>query len=53
MRNHHTEQLQGGNGKINSEKVSGQLSSIQLVSPYIINNGNGGRIASGQGVCSV
>ena len=36
MRNHHTEQLQGGNGKINSEKVSGQLSSIQLVSPYII-----------------
>ena len=36
MRNHHTEQLQGGNGKINSEKVSGQSSSIQLVSPYII-----------------
>ena len=36
MRNHHTEQLQGGNGKINSEKVSGQSSSIQLVSPYLI-----------------
>ena len=36
MRNHHTEQLQGGNGKINSEKVSGQSSSIHLVSPYII-----------------
>ena len=33
MRNHHTEQLQGGNGKINSEKVSGQSSSIQLVHP--------------------
>ena len=26
----------GGNRKINSEKVSGQSSSIQLVSPYII-----------------
>ena len=36
MRNHHTEQLQGGNGKIKSEKVSGQSSLIQLVSPYII-----------------
>ena len=36
MRNHNTEQLQGGNGKINSEKVSGQSSSIRLVSPYII-----------------
>ena len=36
MRNHHTEQLQGGNGKINSEKVSEQSSSIRLVPPYII-----------------
>ena len=36
MRNHHTEQLQGGNGKMNSEKVAGQSSSIHLVSPYII-----------------
>ena len=36
MRNHHTEQLQEGNGKIYSEKVSGQSSSIQHVSPYII-----------------
>ena len=36
MRNHHTEQLHEGNGKINSKKVSGQSSSIQLVSPYII-----------------
>ena len=33
MRNHDTEQLQEGNGKINSEKMSGQLSSIQLVYP--------------------
>ena len=33
MRNHDTEQLQKGNRKINSEKVSGQLSSIQLVHP--------------------
>ena len=37
MRNHHSEELQRGNGKINSEKVSGHSSSIQLVSPpYII-----------------
>ena len=36
MRDQHTEHLHGGNGKMNSEKVSGQLSSIQLVSPYII-----------------
>ena len=36
MRNHHKEQLQEGNGKIYSEKVSGQSSSIQHVSPYII-----------------
>ena len=36
MRNHHTEQLQGGNGKINSEKLSGQSSTIEVVSPYII-----------------
>ena len=35
MRNHDTEQLQGGNGKINSEKVSGQLSSIQLAPPWL------------------
>ena len=35
MRNHETDQLQGGNGKINSEKVSGQSSSIHLVSPYM------------------
>ena len=33
MRNHDTEQLQEGNRKITSEKVSGQLSSIQLVHP--------------------
>ena len=33
MRNHHTEQLQEGNGKINSENVSEQSSSIQLVHP--------------------
>ena len=36
MRNHHTEQLQGGNGKIYSENVSEQSSSIRLVPPYII-----------------
>ena len=34
MSNHHTERLQGGNRKINSEKVSGQSSSIQLVHPF-------------------
>ena len=33
IRNHDAEQLQEGNGKINSEKVSGQSSSIQLVHP--------------------
>ena len=33
MSNHHREQLQEGNGKISSEKVSGQSSSIQLVHP--------------------
>ena len=33
MRNHHTEQLQERNGKVNSEKVSGQSSSIKLVYP--------------------
>ena len=33
MRNHNTEQLHEGNRKINSEKVSGQSSSIQLVHP--------------------
>ena len=33
MRNHDTEQLQEGNRKINSEKVLGQSSSIQLVHP--------------------
>ena len=33
MKNHDTGQLQEGNRKINSEKVSGQSSSIQLVHP--------------------
>ena len=33
MRNYDTEQLQEENRKINSEKVSGQSSSIQLVHP--------------------
>ena len=32
-RNYDTEQLQEGNGKIDSEKVPGQSSSIQLVHP--------------------
>ena len=31
----------GGNRKINSEKVSGQSSSIQLLSPYIISPWSG------------
>ena len=34
MRNHDTEPLQEGNRKINSEKVSGPSSSIQLVHPF-------------------
>ena len=33
MRNYDTEQIQKENRKINSEKVSGQSSSIQLVHP--------------------
>ena len=35
MRNHHTEQVQGENGKINSEKVPGQSSSISNLCLHI------------------
>ena len=40
--NHHREQPQERNRKINSEKVSGQLSSIQLVYPLYSSTEYGG-----------